>query len=106
MKTIPPTTKTVSEDYSSYEYGKSCNGGSYGFWTEEKTIVYEGKTYKWTEEKTTAEFDFDEITGSFQSTVQFPVIIRHNGKEIETGNWINTAEINLPEGKFCATEIV
>lgn len=59
--------ETISEDYSNYQEGSSSNGGNYGVWTNRHVILYNSKKYVFETEHTTADFDYDQLSGNFQS---------------------------------------
>ena len=58
----------VYEDYSSFESGKSCDGGSYGYWTNAHLLQDEEGLYFELEKRTTCDaFDYCGSCGSFNT---------------------------------------
>jgi hypothetical protein len=56
---------TIDEDYSNFSPEKCCNGGDYGFWTDQITIMFKGRIFTYEEHYTTAEFAYDGVDGYF-----------------------------------------
>lgn len=94
-------TERIGEYFDSFKPETGSNGGDYGFWENKHTISFENKSFSWETAHTTADFDYDEITASFQKVQSLPVAVKKEGKILVLKDtYIRTQEQNIKGDYF------